>query len=74
MDSSNLSCPFYLHITKVSFAFACFYSNNMIKSISKQQKQAKENTVMNTDKISLVVFDWAGTTVDYGSSAPMVVF
>lgn len=46
----------------------------MIKSIYKQQKQAKENTVMNTDKISLVVFDWAGTTVDYGSSAPMVVF
>lgn len=25
-------------------------------------------------EIQLVVFDWAGTTVDYGSSAPMVVF
>ena len=25
-------------------------------------------------KIAMVVFDWAGTTVDYGSSAPMVVF
>lgn len=29
---------------------------------------------MNSEKIKLVVFDWAGTTVDYGSSAPMVVF
>lgn len=30
---------------------------------------------MNTEnKIQLAVFDWAGTTVDYGSSAPMVVF
>ncbi len=26
------------------------------------------------EKIQLVVFDWAGTTVDYGSCAPMVVF
>lgn len=26
------------------------------------------------NKIQLAVFDWAGTTVDYGSSAPMVVF
>ena len=25
-------------------------------------------------KIAMVVFDWAGNTVDYGSSAPMVVF
>ena len=25
-------------------------------------------------KVKMVVFDWAGTTVDYGSSAPMVVF
>ena len=24
--------------------------------------------------IQMVVFDWAGTTVDYGSSAPSVVF
>lgn len=24
--------------------------------------------------IQLVVFDWAGTTVDYGSSAPETVF
>ncbi len=30
---------------------------------------------MNTEnRIQLAVFDWAGTTVDYGSSAPMVVF
>ncbi len=30
---------------------------------------------MNTaNRIQLAVFDWAGTTVDYGSSAPMVVF
>ncbi len=29
---------------------------------------------MKAEKIKLVVFDWAGTTVDYGSSAPMVVF
>lgn len=27
-----------------------------------------------TKQIKLAVFDWAGTTVDYGSSAPMVVF
>lgn len=26
------------------------------------------------NKIQLVVFDWAGTTVDYGSSAPAAVF
>lgn len=26
------------------------------------------------DKIKLIVFDWAGTTVDYGSSAPVTVF
>ena len=26
------------------------------------------------NKISAVVFDWAGTTVDYGSSAPSKVF
>lgn len=26
------------------------------------------------NKIELVVFDWAGTTVDYGSSAPSEVF
>lgn len=26
------------------------------------------------DKIQMVVFDWAGTTVDYGSSAPGDVF
>lgn len=26
------------------------------------------------NKIDMVVFDWAGTTVDYGSSAPMEVF
>ena len=26
------------------------------------------------NQISMVVFDWAGTTVDYGSSAPMEVF
>ena len=25
-------------------------------------------------KLRLAVFDWAGTTVDYGSSAPMRVF
>ena len=25
-------------------------------------------------QIQMVVFDWAGTTVDYGSSAPSVVF
>ena len=25
-------------------------------------------------QIGLVVFDWAGTTVDYGSSAPSEVF
>ena len=25
-------------------------------------------------KIALAVFDWAGTTVDYGSSAPVAVF
>ena len=25
-------------------------------------------------EIRLVVFDWAGTTVDYGSSAPVAVF
>ncbi len=28
----------------------------------------------NRKKIELVVFDWAGTTVDYGSRAPSVVF
>lgn len=28
----------------------------------------------NNDQINMVVFDWAGTTVDYGSSAPMEVF
>lgn len=27
-----------------------------------------------TEKIQLIVFDWAGTTVDYGSSAPAEVF
>lgn len=26
------------------------------------------------NQVSMVVFDWAGTTVDYGSSAPMKVF
>lgn len=29
---------------------------------------------MSVEKVELVVFDWAGTTVDYGSSAPMEVF
>ena len=29
---------------------------------------------MNQKKVKLVVFDWAGTTVDYASSAPMEVF
>ena len=29
---------------------------------------------MSQKKIELAVFDWAGTTVDYGSSAPAVVF
>lgn len=29
---------------------------------------------MKKEKISMVVFDWAGTTVDYGSSVPMEVF
>ena len=28
----------------------------------------------NNNRIEMVVFDWAGTTVDYGSSAPMEVF
>lgn len=28
----------------------------------------------NQNRINMVVFDWAGTTVDYGSSAPMDVF
>ena len=28
----------------------------------------------NNNQISMVVFDWAGTTVDYGSCAPMDVF
>ena len=27
-----------------------------------------------SNQISMVVFDWAGTTVDYGSCAPMDVF
>lgn len=27
-----------------------------------------------SNTIRLVVFDWAGTTVDYGSSAPSEVF
>lgn len=29
---------------------------------------------MDQQQIELVVFDWAGTTVDYGSSAPSAVF
>lgn len=29
---------------------------------------------MSNNHIKMVVFDWAGTTVDYGSSAPMEVF
>lgn len=29
---------------------------------------------MNSQKIKLIVFDWAGTTVDYGSCAPVVIF
>ena len=29
---------------------------------------------MSNNHIKMVVFDWAGTTVDYGSSAPMDVF
>ncbi|MGI5895120.1 MAG: phosphonoacetaldehyde hydrolase [Candidatus Merdivicinus sp.] len=29
---------------------------------------------MENHQVELVVFDWAGTTVDYGSSAPAVVF
>ena len=28
----------------------------------------------NSIQVKMVVFDWAGTTVDYGSSAPMEVF
>ena len=28
----------------------------------------------NRKKIQMIVFDWAGTTVDYGSSAPSTVF
>ena len=27
-----------------------------------------------TNRIQMIVFDWAGTTVDYGSSAPSEVF
>ena len=29
---------------------------------------------MKDNKVKLVVFDWAGTTVDYGCMAPYVVF
>ena len=29
---------------------------------------------MEENKIKMVVFDWAGTTVDYGSCAPAEVF
>ena len=28
----------------------------------------------NDNSIKMIVFDWAGTTVDYGSSAPSGVF
>ena len=47
------------------------------KSRTKLQKNVIEQEVLLMDtnnKIELVVFDWAGTTVDYGSSAPSEVF
>lgn len=30
--------------------------------------------MFNYEKINLVIFDWAGTTVDYGCFAPVQVF
>lgn len=47
------------------------------KSRTQLQKNVIEQEVLLMDtnnKIKLVVFDWAGTTVDYGSSAPSEVF
>src|SRR6185437_12096781 len=38
-------------------------------------KSGKENMEsMNVEKLKAVVFDWAGTVVDFGSFAPMGVF
>ena len=39
-----------------------------------QNKQEVFRVGTENRQIQMVVFDWAGTTVDYGSSAPSVVF
>ena len=39
------------------------------QTLYERTKEMKEDS-----RISIVVFDWAGTTVDYGSCAPMDVF
>ena len=49
-------------------------SENYASKIYKGAKYIKENNMSSQNKISAVVFDWAGTTVDYGSSAPSKVF
>ena len=40
-----------------------------MKRIVVRKDEKNENS-----QISMIVFDWAGTTVDYGSCAPMDVF
>ena len=54
----------------------CNLQYNDIVNSKKKEKNANISEVFNMSQkqIELAVFDWAGTTVDYGSSAPAVVF
>ena len=44
------------------------------QAAAKEWIQQEVLPMESKNKIELVVFDWAGTTVDYGSSAPSEVF
>ena len=41
---------------------------------ANKQNKAKTGGKKQVRKIKLAVFDWAGTTVDYGCVAPLAVF
>lgn len=42
--------------------------------LTNKQKTAKKGEKKQVKKIQMTVFDWAGTTVDYGCVAPLAVF
>lgn len=52
----------------VSFTFFLY------DKFTNKQKTAKKGEKKQVKKIQMAVFDWAGTTVDYGCVAPLAVF